>query len=188
MLQFNTWSCGGGGQRKHANGWQLLILALYFSGQQHYTTVHVYSIIKLAVFLHNREFDDPHPQEHVIRDSVGNFTVAVDRSLRKHCFINTVLRIPFRHDVVRFLFHDKDELTLEDFNNDYFPYGWNQWYKQHGNSGQYYGHTIVFPIRIACYLQWTRPNGFVKNSDGTVRPKQCTFIEMLRVYIVKSNC
>ena len=48
--------------------------------------------------------------------------------------------------------------------------------------------TIVFPIKIQCYLQWTRPKGFVKNNDGTVTPKQRTFIEMLRVYIVKANC
>ena len=133
---------------------------------------------------------NPHPQEHVVREAIGHFTLAIDRSLRVACFKNTVLRIPFRHDVVRFLFQDKDELTLGDFNNDYFPYGWNQWYQQYGSSTNacYYGRTIVFPIKIQCYLQWTQPKGFVKNNDGTVTPKQRTFIEMLRVYIVKENC
>ena len=73
-----------------------------------------------------REFNNPHPQEHVIRESVGNFTLAIDRSLRVACLKKTVLQVPFRHDVVKFLFQDKQELNLGDFDNDYFPYGWNQ--------------------------------------------------------------
>ena len=65
---------------------------------------------------------------------------------------------------------------------------WNQWYQQRHGSSSYYGRTVVFPIRIKCYLQWTRPNGFVVNINGIVQPKQCTFKEMIRVSIVKANC
>ena len=137
-----------------------------------------------------REFNNPHPQEHVIRESVGNFTLAIDKSLRVECFKNTVLRVPFRHDVFRFLFQDRQELNIADFNNDYFPYGWNQWYRKYGSTAhaRSCGRTIVFPIRMTCYLQWTRPNGFVKTLDGTLQQKQHTFIEMIRVHIVKDNC
>ena len=137
-----------------------------------------------------RRFADPHPQEHVIREAIAHFTLAIDRSLRVPCISKTLLRIPFRHDVVRFLFHEKVELFLGDFNSDYFPYGWNQWYRQYGNypDVSYNGRTIVFPIRIQCYLQWTRPKGFVMNNDRTVRQKQRSFVEMLKVHIVKANC
>jgi len=93
--------------------------------------------------------------------------------------------VPFRHDVVRFLFQDKQELNLHDFDN----IGWNQWYRQHGSTANacYYGRTI-FPIRIKSYLQWTQLNGFVKTTDGTLQQKQRTCIEMVRFYIVKENC
>ena len=81
-------------------------------------------------------------------------------------------------------------MTLDDFNSDYFPYGWNQWYRKHddGDNVRYYGRIIVFPVEIKSYLQWTRPNGFVMNTDNTITPKQQTFVEMLRVDIVKTNC
>ena len=120
-----------------------------------------------------RQFEDPQPPEYVIREAVGNFTLAIDRSLRVACFKNIVLRIPFRHDVVRYLFKDKVKLTLGDFNTEYFPYGWNQWYRQHGGStnASYAGHTIVFPIRIQSFLEWTGCNGFVQDNDGTMTPK-----------------
>jgi len=112
-----------------------------------------YCIIHFSI---HREFNNPHPLEHVIREAVGSFTLAIDRSIRVACFKNTVLRIPFRHDV-KFLFQDKHELTLGDFDNNFFPYGWNHCYQQHGSSidASYYGRTIVFLIRIKCYLQWT---------------------------------
>ena len=110
-------------------------------------------------------------QEHVIRESVGNFTLAIDKSLRLECFKKTILRVPFRHDVVRFLFQDKQELNLDDFDNDYFPYGWNQWYRQYGRTAhaRICGRTIVFPIRMTCYLDWTRRNGYLRTADGTLQ-------------------
>ena len=62
------------------------------------------------------KFINSHPQEHVIRESIGNYTLAIDRSLRVECWRKT------RHDVARFLFQDKQELTLDDFDSNYFPF------------------------------------------------------------------
>ena len=52
----------------------------------------------------------------------------------------------------------------------------------------YSGRTIVFPIKIHCFLQWTRPDGFIRLTDGTVKHKSRVFVEMIRVYIKKINC
>ena len=138
-----------------------------------------------------RNFNHPQPQEDLIRDAVGQFTYNIDRSLRKGCTCNTTIRLPFRHDIFHYLFKDKDinDLQLNDFDSMYFPYGWSQWYRRYGNSdnASYCGRAIVFPIRIECYLQWTRQNGFIKLTDGTVQPKPKTFIEMIRIYICKAN-
>ena len=41
---------------------------------------------------------------------------------------------------------------------------------------------------MACYLQWTRSNGFIKTADWTLQRKQRTFIEMIRVDIAKEFC
>ena len=51
----------------------------------------------------------------------------------------------------------------------------------------YSGHAIVFPLKVKCRLHWSPP-GFCRNSDGTYSPQARTFIEMLRVQIVKKNC
>lgn len=86
------------------------------------------------------------------------------------------------------MFKDKDvdNLQFNDFPAEYFPSGWSQWYHHCGNLG-YHGRTVVFPIKIEPYLKQTRPNGFVTDIDGTVRQKQKTFIEMIRIYICKVN-
>ena len=138
----------------------------------------------------HRDFNNPHPPEHLIRDAVAHFTYSIDSSLRTECIRNTVIRVPFHHDVFKFLFRNKDtdKLQLTDFTTDYFPCGWNQWCQQYGSSNNlsYCGRTIVFPIRICSYLKWTRPNAFVI-TDGTARQRQRTFIEMIRIYICKTN-
>ena len=107
------------------------------------------------------------------------------------CIKNTIIRIPFRHDVFRFFFKDKDsdKLQLTDFRTDYFPDGWNKWCQQHISSDgvSYSGRIIVFPIKICTYFKWTPRNSFVTNTDGTARRKQRSFIEMIRIYIRKRN-
>lgn len=131
------------------------------------------------------------PQEHLIREAVGEFTHSIDRSLKKKCTHDTTIRLPFRHDIFHYLFKDKDKnnLQLHDFDSNYFPYGWNQWYRRYGDSdsASYCGRAIAFPIRIECYSQWTRQTGFMKLTDGTVQPKPKTFTEMIRVHICKVN-
>ena len=60
------------------------------------------------------------------------------------------------------LFGDKKELVLGDFDEQYFPLGWNQWCKQYGTGENrtYYGHSIIFPLKVRTYLQWTKQNSF----------------------------
>ena len=136
-------------------------------------------------------FNHPQPQDHLVREAIGQFTYYIEKSLVTGCINYTTIRLPFRHDIFHFLFKDKDidNLQLHDFDTNYFPHGWNQWCRQYGNSGDasYCGRTIVFPIRIECYLQWTQRNSFIKLTDGTVQPKPRTFREMIRIYICKAN-
>lgn len=139
--------------------------------------------------MHDRQFHHPVPPDSVIREAVGNFTSALDRTLRKPCITDTKVKIQFRHDVYRFLFHDKIELGLNDFDERYFPLGWNQCCKKHGRDNpSYYGHDIDFPLKVNCYLTWTGRNGFIKLPDGTVRQKQRRFSEMISVTLVKKIC
>ena len=108
------------------------------------------------------KFDDPaRPQEDLLRDSIADFTHAIDKTLKTDCHKSTVIRIRFHHDILRFLFNHKNlgRLQLEDFDTEFFPYGWNQRLQQyHGESGEaeYYGRGIDFPIKIEPYLNWTR--------------------------------
>ena len=145
--------------------------------------------LKLVFNLLHRKFNHPVPEDCTIREAVGNFTSAMDKSLRKSCIITNILRIQFRHDVFRFLFGDKTELALGDFDEQYFSLGWNQWCRQYGtdDNPSYYGHSIVFPLKVHSYLQWTRQNSFMKLPDGTVQQKQRTFLEMIRVDVIKEN-
>jgi len=156
---------------------------------------------------------------------------AMHRSLKADCTKQTIIRIPFRFDVFRFLFGCKRKaLYLHDFDPRYFTDRWYQWYKRSSKDEEdpdtddtesdtesdsnsdsesdaefgsesesdtagddcdphftYSGHTIVFPLRVKCRLHWS-PSGFSRNRDGTYSAKARTFIEMLRVQIVKKNC
>ena len=141
------------------------------------------------IFFVNREFNDPHPEDYIIRESIGNFTMAIDRSLGVACYKDTILGVSFRHDVYRFLFQNKCELSLADFKSDYFPHWWNQQYERFGRTSYIYrGRTIDFPIRTKCYLRWTRHTGFVKDSDGILQPKQRAFVEIVMFDVVKCSC
>ena len=100
-------------------------------------------------YLFNRDFNHPQPQKQAIRESVGHFLAAIDRSLRVACYRDTILRIPFSHEVFRYLFQDKLELTLQDFSNTYFATGWDQCYRQFGSVNQTWcGQCIVFPLSV----------------------------------------
>jgi len=120
------------------------------------------------------------------RENVARFLHAVEGSLRVGCIRKTVLRIPFRLDVYRFLFSDKTELYQQDFDEKYFTLGWFQWYRKF-DEFTYCGHAIVFPLKVKCFLQWTKSNGFVKDDNGTLLEKPRTFVETIRVKIFKRN-
>lgn len=138
--------------------------------------------------MHDRQFHHPVPSDSVIREAVGNFTSTLDRTLRKPCIADTKVKIQFRHDVYRYLFNNKTELVLDDFDERYFPLGWNQCCKKHGRDNpSYFGHNIDFPLTVKLHLTWTGRNGFIKLPDGTVLQKPRTFLEMITVTLVKVN-
>ena len=144
---------------------------------------------EVAICYYYRKFNHPVPKDGTIREAVGNFTSAMDRSLRKSCIRASILRIQFRHDVFRYLFGNKKELVLGDFDEHYFPSGYNQWCRQYGtdDNPSYYGHSIVFLLKVRTYLQWTRRNSVFKLPDRTLQQKQRTFLEMIRVDVIKKN-
>ena len=78
----------------------------------------------MYIFFSN--FHHPQPQEQTIKERIDRFITAVDRSLRRDLTIETNFTIPFSHDVYRYLFQNKTELRLTDFNTVYFPSGWDQ--------------------------------------------------------------
>ena len=140
-------------------------------------------------YLFFRDFDHPQPQEQTIRDSVGHFLAAIVRSLRVACYRDTILRIPFSHEVFRYLFQNKLELTLQDFSSTHFPPGWDQCYRQFGSVNQTWrGRCIVFPLSVRCVLRWSGRSSFVRQQDGTFTPKPRIAEEILRVCITKISC
>ena len=142
----------------------------------------------LSILLY-RNFNHPQPQEHIIRECVDRFLAALDRSLGVACYKDTVLRIAFSHDVFRYLFHDKTELTLQDFSSTYFPPGWDQCYHQFGSTNPTWrGRCNVFPLRVRCVLRWSRRSSFVRQQDGTFTRKPAILEELLRIRITKINC
>ena len=127
-----------------------------------------------------RDFHHPQPQEQTIRESVGCFLAAIDRSLRVACYRDTVFRIAFSHEV---LFKQKTELTIQDFNSTYFPSGWNQCYQQFGSiNPTWHGRCIVSLLRVKYILRFSNQNSFVKQQDGTFTHKP-RIVEVLRVCI-----
>ena len=58
-------------------------------------------------------------------ECVDRFVAAIDRSLRVALTVDTDFTIPFSHDVYRYLFGNKTELRLTDFDAVYFPSDWN---------------------------------------------------------------
>ena len=134
-----------------------------------------------------RNFHHPQPQE-TIRDSVGHFLAAIDRSLRVEYYRDTTLRIPFLHEVFRYLFRHKTKLTLHDFSSTYFPLGWDQCYRRFGSDASktplWRGRCIVFPLEVKCVLQSSKHSSFIKQ-DGTYVPKPVVLEEIIRMCITK---
>ena len=139
----------------------------------------------------HRDFYHPQPLEETIRESVGRFLAAIDRSLRVKCYRDTTLRIPFSHAVFRYLFRDKTKLTLRDFSSTYFPSGWDQCYRRFGSDASrnplWRGRCIVFPLDVKCVLRSSKRSSFIKQ-DSTYVPKPVVLEEIIRVCITKINC
>ena len=114
---------------------------------------------------------------------------AVDKSLNLGTDRNNTIRFPFRHDLYRFLFCDKTELNIEDFDSTYFTPGWDQCCRQYKGVANtvYTGCRLKFPLTITLYLDWTKPERFYKDNDGTVVKKKRTFIEMISVDLDKED-
>jgi len=116
----------------------------------------------------------------------------------------------FRGDVFRFLFGDcnKSLLYQHDFDPQYFTPGWEQFSEKdieeegededeshdesddpsQSSDDEFYGHTIVFPLKVKWSLSWGPSNGFYRNSNGTYVPKPRTFTERLTIKLIKRNC
>ena len=60
-----------------------------------YVCINCIFIVVIYISFFYREFTNPHPQEHTIRESVGNFTLVIDKSLRLECFKKTILSRTF---------------------------------------------------------------------------------------------
>ena len=135
------------------------------------------------------EFNDPSPPEHIVRSHAAALYIELARSLKADCllFKHTVIRLPFRFDVFRFLFgsYNKKCLYFCNFDQHYFGTGWDQWYKD-SVLGKH-GHVIVFPLEAKLLLSRSPPNGIFKNRDGTFTPKPRPLLETLRIQIVKDN-
>ena len=141
----------------------------------------------LCALLSDSEFDDPDPPEHIVRSHAAALYIELAKSLKADCLKHTVIRLPFRFDVFRFLFgsYNKKRLYFSDFNQRYFGPGWNQWFTD-SVLGKH-GHVIVFPLKAKLSLHRSPPNGFYRNSDGTFIPKPRPLSETLTVHIVKEN-
>ena len=99
--------------------------------------------------------------------------------------VDTDFTIPFSHDVYRFLFRNKTKLRLTDFNTVYFPLGWNQCYREYGQTDKTMrGRCIGFPIKAKLDLQFSSSTSFVKQPDGKARVLE----ENVKFMFFKLNC
>ena len=141
------------------------------------------------MYIFIRDFHQPQPQEHTIRECTNRFIAAVDRSLRVALTIDTDFTIPFSHDVYRYLFRNKTELRLTDFDTVYFPSGWNQCYREYGKAIKTMrGRCIGFPMKAKLDLQFSSSTSFVKQPDGTFTLKARILEENVKFKFSKLNC
>ena len=90
----------------------------------------------------------------------------------------------------KYFFRDSTELNIEDFDSTYFVPGWDQCYRQYKGVATtlYTGCRIRFPLTVTLYLDWTKPERFYKDSNGTVVKKKCIFVEMVKINLNKEDC
>ena len=103
--------------------------------------------------------------------------------------VDTDFTILFPHDVYRYIFQNKTELRLTDFDTVYFPSGWNQCYREYGKTNKTMcGRCIGFPMKAKLDLRFSSSTSFVKQPDGTFTPKARILEETVKFIFSKLNC
>jgi len=103
--------------------------------------------------------------------------------------LETDFTIAFSHDVYRFLFGNKTELRYTDFDITYFPHGWDHCYREYGKTNKTKrGRCIGFPMMAKLDLRFSSSKSFVKQCDGTFKPKPRILEENVKFMFSKLNC
>ena len=133
-----------------------------------------------------RSFQHPTIDDDIIEDNVERLLARIRDSLRRGSSVYRNFSLEFRHDVFRYFWGGKRQLTFEDFNSPYFDIGFDQCYKT--NDGDHdYGVKIDFPIKVRLYIKQAR-KAFYKDTDGILQTKSTQFAEVLYVTLNKRNC
>lgn len=140
----------------------------------------------------HRLFDAPNPSDKEIAHTVGNFTLAVDRSLRVGTTRSTQIIVEFRHDVFKCLFSNKMHLSAQDFPAKWFVDGWDQcFFERRGHNEQhkhYNGYRVLYPVTVnSKHLAWSKTK-FYKDSNGSIVCKRQVFVEMVSFSVRKVSC
>ena len=105
--------------------------------------------------LTNSTYYNPSPTRQTILENTARFIHAISKNIEHGSLSDGTVRVHFRHDVYRLLFHDKKQLGLEDFDSTYFSTGWEQTLREYTGQQQtkYTGCRVVFP-----HCTWTLQN------------------------------
>lgn len=118
---------------------------------------------------------------------MGNFTLAINDSLKKGASREFKVAVVFRHDVFRYLFSNKTQLNVDDFSSSYFKVGWDQGYHNYRADDEYNnGHRLEYPVLARPYLKWMK-NAHCTISNVMIK-KNRSFVEMVEFKIKKINC
>ena len=118
--------------------------------------------------------------------------MAIDRSLRAGTTKSTTVKVEFRHDIFKFLFQNKQQLTSQDFPSKWFVDGWDQCYferrRYNGQHRHYNGYRLIYPITInSKYLVWSKSK-FFKDDNNRIVYKSKVFVEMISFNLRKASC
>ena len=137
----------------------------------------------------NSTYYNPHSTRQTILENTVRFIHAISKNIEQGSLSDGTVRIQFRHNVYRFLFHDKQQLDLEDFDSTYFSTGWKQTLRQYTGQQQtkYTGCRVVFPLDATLYLDYTKQKWFYYDTNGHRHTKKRTFVEMVRFKFIKED-
>lgn len=131
-----------------------------------------------------RDYHLPQPPEDVILENVSVLKYSIEQSLMAGSIRKYKFTVPFRHDVFKHLFEQKEDrcYALADFPPHLFPSGWNTVYSVIGD-----GCTVEFPVKMTPYLKWSR-KCYYKKTDGSLDVKPRYFTECVIVSLNKNRC